>query len=85
VVENPDVSGVNATTSKVGAITNSGSNWEGGSFTLGTPVDFSGNEKTINMKFWSDVTVPVLLKFEGGVNGERQERLLFQQGSTKRW
>jgi hypothetical protein len=82
VVENPDVSGANAVASKVGAITNSGAQFEGGAFTLGTPVDFSGNNKTITLKMWSTVTVPVLLKFEGGVNGERQNEVVANHGGT---
>ncbi|MDT0690829.1 hypothetical protein RM549_13610 [Salegentibacter sp. F188] len=75
VVENPDQSGVNTSSSQVGAITNSGNNWEGGAFNLDVPVDFSGEDKTITMKLWSDVAVPVLLKFENGVNGERQNEV----------
>ncbi len=71
-VANPDESGANASASMVGAITNAGVAYEGLAFNLGEPVDFSGDNKTITMKFWSDVALPVLLKFEGGVNGERQ-------------
>ncbi|MFZ0490140.1 MAG: hypothetical protein WAM00_07855 [Salegentibacter sp.] len=82
VVDNPDVSGANATDSKVGAITNSGVAYEGGSFALGTPVDFSGDNKTITMKVWSDVALPVLLKFEGGVNGERQTEVSATHNGT---
>jgi hypothetical protein len=82
VVDNPDVSGANAVASKVGAITNSGAQFEGGAFTLGTPVDFSGNNKTITLKMWSTVAVPVLLKFEGGVNGERQTEVVGEHGGT---
>lgn len=82
IVDNPDVSGVNDTASKVGAITNSGAAYEGGSFSLGTPVDFSGEDKTITMMFWSDVSVPVLLKFEGGVAGERQTEVVATHGGT---
>ncbi|MET7028183.1 hypothetical protein [Sediminicola luteus] len=82
VVDNPDLSGANAVASMVGAITNSGSQWEGGAFNLGTPVDFAGDNKTITMKLWSDVTVPVLLKFEGGVNGERQNEVVVTHGGT---
>lgn len=67
--------------SKVGAITNSGANWEGGSFNLGTPVDFS-SDKTIKMMFWSDVVLPVLLKLEGGVNDERQNEVTANHGGT---
>jgi len=72
VIANPDQSGANTSDSMVGAITNSGNAFEGAAFNLEEPVDFSGDNKTITMKFWSDVAVPILLKFEGGVNGERQ-------------
>lgn len=82
VVDNPDLSGVNDTASKVGAITNSGAAYEGGFFGLGTPVDFSGDDKIITMMFWSDVEVPVLLKFEGGVNDERQTEVVATHGGT---
>ncbi|TDQ29139.1 fibronectin type III domain-containing protein [Zeaxanthinibacter enoshimensis] len=82
VVDNPDLSGANAEASKVGAVTNAGVNWEGGAFNLGTPVDFSGDNKTISMKFWSDVPLPVLLKFEGGVNDERQNEVTASHGGT---
>ncbi|MGA9238623.1 MAG: hypothetical protein WBV75_06130, partial [Robiginitalea sp.] len=76
VVDNPDPSGANPDVTKVGAITNSGAQFEGGAFNLDTPVDFSGDNKTIAMKFWSTVPVPILLKFEGGVNGERQNEVV---------
>lgn len=82
VVTNPDLSGVNSEESNVGAITNAGNNWEGIAFTLGEPVDFSGEAKTISMKFWSDVELPVLLKFEGGVNDERQTEVTAMHGGT---
>ncbi|MGM0934415.1 MAG: PKD domain-containing protein [Bacteroidota bacterium] len=75
VVSNPDQSGANTSASMVGAITNSGNTWEGISFNLEEPADFSGDDKTITMKFWSDVATPILLKFEGGVNGERQNEV----------
>ena len=82
VVDNPDLSGENTEASQVGAITNSGNAYEGGAFDLGTPVDFSGANKTITMKLWSQTAVPVLVKFEGGVNGERQTEVTAQHGGT---
>jgi hypothetical protein len=82
VVDNPDASGANPTVSKVGAITNSGGQFEGGAFSLDTPVDFSGSNKTITMKFWSNVATPILLKFEGGVNGERQNEVIGTHGGS---
>jgi len=45
VVDNPDLSGANEVASKVGAITNSGNNWEGVAADLGEPIDFSGTVK----------------------------------------
>ncbi len=75
VVANPDKSGANTSASMVGAVTNSGGEWEGISFNLEEPVDFSSDNKTITMKVWSDVPLPILLKFEGGVNGERQNEV----------
>ncbi|MUP43694.1 hypothetical protein [Christiangramia aestuarii] len=82
VVSNPDASGANTSDSNVAAVTNSGANWEGIAYTLGEPVDFSGSAKTISMKVWSDVALPVLLKFEGGVNGERQTEVSANHGGT---
>jgi PKD repeat protein len=64
IVDNPFLTGINATASKVLQITNSGANWEGGAFTLANAVDFS-TDKKITMKVHSTVAVPVLLKFEG--------------------
>lgn len=81
VLDNPDQSGENTAASRVGAITNAGVNYEGGSFNLTPAVDFSGS-KVITMKFWSDVAVPVLMKFEGGVNGERQNEVVVNHGGT---
>ena len=82
VVDNPDLSGANAEASKVGAVTNSGADWEGISAALGTPVDFGGDNKTIMIKFWSNVELPVLLKFEGGVDGERENEVTATHGGT---
>ena len=82
VVANPDQSGANTSDSNVGAITNIGNQYEGGTFNLGTPVDFSGSNKTITMKFWSDTPTSVLLKFEGGVTGERQTEITKSHGGT---
>ncbi len=82
VVTNPDASGANASESKVAAVTNSGTAYEGIAYTLGESVDFSGNNKTITMKVWSDVALPVLLKFEGGVNDERQTEVTANHGGT---
>lgn len=65
VVTNPNTSGANATASMVGAITNSGAQWEGFFYNLDAPIDLSTN-KTIKMKLWSNTSLPVLLKLEEG-------------------
>ncbi|CAL68404.1 hypothetical protein [Christiangramia forsetii] len=75
ILDNPQLSGINSEESMVGAITNSGNAFEGVTFQLGEPVDFSGDNKTITLKFYSEVAVPLLLKFEGGVNDERQNEV----------
>ncbi len=82
VVANPDPSGANPQNSNVGAITNAGNAFEGGAFNLGTPVDFSTPDKTITLKFWSQVAVPILLKFEGGLNGERENEVVSNHGGS---
>ncbi len=82
VVQNPDASGSNPDQNLVGEITNAGNNWEGGSFNLGIPIDFSGEDKTIKMDFWSNTPVSVLLKFEGGVNGERENEVIVDHNGS---
>jgi hypothetical protein len=82
VLDNPSLTGANTVASKVGAITNSGAAFEGGAFNLGTPVDFSGANKTVAMKFWSNVAVPILLKFEGGLNAARDNEVVANHGGT---
>ncbi len=34
------------------------------------------------MKFWSTVAVPIILKFENGVNGERSNEVVVSHGGT---
>ena len=69
VVDNPDLSGTNTSASKVGELTNNGSNWEGFYYDLDAPIDLSTDNKTIKMNLWSDVSVNVLLKLEEGTTG----------------
>ncbi|WP_455170125.1 carbohydrate binding domain-containing protein, partial [Aegicerativicinus sediminis] len=69
VLDNPDPSGANETISKVGEITNSGANWEGFYFDLGSPLDLS-SQKTIELLFWANSPVDVLLKLENGTSAE---------------
>ena len=81
VVDNPAPGGANNVASKVGAITNAGVNWEAIVANMGTPVDF-GTNKTIKIKVWSTTALPILLKFEGGVSGERQNEVSVNHGGT---
>ncbi|TRX54905.1 PKD domain-containing protein [Fulvivirga sp. M361] len=69
IIDNPDVSGTNDKNSKVGAITNSGAEFEGVAFDLGTEIDLA-TDKRITMNFWADSTVAVLLKLEEGTAGD---------------
>jgi len=68
IVDNPDVSGTNDKTTKVGAITNSGVAFEGIFFDLGSEIDLAAN-KRISMNLWSDKALNVLLKLEEGTAG----------------
>lgn len=67
VIDNPQLSGINATASKVGALTNSGNQWEGGYTDLETPLNLANGNK-VKFKLYSTSAVPVLLKLEGGLN-----------------
>ncbi|SNZ01802.1 PKD domain-containing protein, partial [Flagellimonas pacifica] len=65
IVDNPAPGGTNDTASKVGAITNGGAEFEGFYFDLGSPIDLT-TDKTIQMNFWADAAVDVLIKLEQG-------------------
>ncbi|TYA84325.1 PKD domain-containing protein [Seonamhaeicola marinus] len=65
VVDNPELSGINADPSKVGKITNVGANWENAFFNLDTAIDFA-TDKGVKIKLFSDQALPVKLKFEDG-------------------
>ena len=67
VVDNPQLSGINATASKVGALTNSGNQWEGCYTDLDSPLNLANGNK-VKFKLYSTSAVPVLLKLEGGLN-----------------
>ena len=68
IVDNPDPSGSNTSTSKVGAVTNIGAAFEGFFFDLGSPIDLS-TLGSISMNFWADSPVDVLIKLEEGSAG----------------
>ncbi len=65
VVDNPELSGINSESTKVGQITNVGANFENAFFNLDTAIDFS-TDKSVKMKLFSDQPLPILLKFEDG-------------------
>ena len=71
IVDNPDESGTNNTSSKVGAITNSGAEFEGVFFDLGTPIDLSNNQ-TIQVNFWSQEPIDLLMKLELGTGSDTE-------------
>jgi hypothetical protein len=71
IVDNPDASGTNTSTSKVGAITNSGAAFEGIFFDLGMQLDLT-TLKSVKANFWSDATVDVLLKLEEGTGADAE-------------
>ncbi|WP_299152988.1 PKD domain-containing protein [uncultured Christiangramia sp.] len=82
IVTNPEQSGINATANAVGKVTNNGGQYEALSFILDEAIDFSGSNKTITMKVYSEVAYPVLFKLETGVNGERANQVQVQHGGT---
>lgn len=82
IVDNPDLSGANTEATKVGAFTNSGAAFEGYSFDLSTPTDFSGDDKTVKLKFWSDVSISIRLDMDKGVTDERAVEVIVSHGGT---
>ena len=82
VVVNPEQSGINSTDTKVGAVTNKGQQYEALTFALDDAIDFSGSNKTITMKVYSETAYPVLFKLETGVNGERANEVEVNHGGT---
>ncbi len=69
IVDNPDASGTNTSTSKVGAITNVGAAFEGIFFDLGMGIDLT-TLKSVQANFWSETPVDVLLKLEEGTGAD---------------
>ncbi|MDT0622236.1 carbohydrate binding domain-containing protein [Croceitalea vernalis] len=78
IIENPDISGTNPTVSNVGEIRNSGVAFEGIFFELATEVEFA-IEKTIQINFWADAPIAVLLRMEGP-NANEVEVLVSHSG-----
>lgn len=69
IIDNPSVSGTNNKASKVGAITNGGTEWEGINFDVGVDIDLTVN-KTITMNLWADTATTVLMKLEEGTGAD---------------
>ncbi len=65
VVDNPEMSGIHNTATKVGQFTNVGANWENAFFNLDVPFDFSAGN-TVTCKLFSNQALPIKLKFEDG-------------------
>ncbi|MDT0647158.1 carbohydrate binding domain-containing protein [Zunongwangia sp. F260] len=82
VVVNQNQSGINSTDTKVGAVTNNGQQYEALTVVLDEAIDFSGSNKTITMKVYSETAYPVLFKLETGVNGERANEVEVDHGGT---
>ncbi len=68
VIDNPELSGINAEESKVGKIVNVGVNWENAFFNLDTALDLT-TDKGVKFKFFSDQALPLKLKLEDGTEG----------------
>ena len=72
VVDNPELSGVNNSETKVGQITNVGTQFENAFFNLDVPVDFS-IDNGVRFKLFSSQALPILLKFEDGTEGDVED------------
>ncbi len=68
IVDNPNVSGTNNKTTKVGAITNAGAAFEGMFIDLESQIDLA-TDKTIAMNFLAAAPISILLKLEEGTSG----------------
>ena len=66
VIDNPELSGINATASKVGKLVfDANQPWENMNLTLDTPIDFSSNN-AVKMKVFASEARTLKLKFETG-------------------
>ncbi|MEO0571557.1 MAG: PKD domain-containing protein [Bacteroidota bacterium] len=74
VVTNPETA--NGNTTNVGQMTAGGGQFQNVQFPLGTAVDFSGENKTIQLDLFSSAEIAVLVKFEDGVDGARDVEVL---------
>lgn len=73
VVANPDPSGANAEASNVLEIVqDGGGNFDGYGMQLTAPADFSADDKTVRILFWSNVEVPVRMTVQQDPNNETE-------------
>ncbi|MGD1947574.1 MAG: PKD domain-containing protein, partial [Croceivirga sp.] len=74
IVTNPEMD--NGNTTNVGEMVAGGGQFQNLQFPLGTAVDFSGENKTIQLDLFSSAEIAVLVKFEDGVAGARDVEVL---------
>ena len=82
VVTNPQQSGINSSATMVGEVITPGGQYDALTFSLANAIDFSGSNKTITMKVYSETAFPVLFKLETGVNDERANEVEVNHGGT---
>jgi hypothetical protein len=72
-VTNPDLSGDNTEVSNVLQITqDGGGNFDGFGVQMNSPIGFSDADKTVRLKFWSTVEVPVRLSMQQDPNNNTE-------------
>ncbi|WP_281540625.1 PKD domain-containing protein [Maribacter aestuarii] len=74
VVANPETGNGNDT--NVGQMETGGGQFQNVQFPLGTAVDFSGDNKTIQLELFASIAIDVLVKFEDGAAGARDVEVL---------
>ncbi|MEM9142830.1 MAG: PKD domain-containing protein, partial [Bacteroidota bacterium] len=74
VVTNPETG--NENTTNVAQMVAGGGQFQNAQFPLGTPVDFSGENKNIQLELFSATEIAVLVKFEDGTDGARDVEVL---------
>ena len=80
VVDNPEPSGINGTNTKVGQITNVGTEFENAFFNLDTEIDFSADQG-VRLKLFSNQALPILLKFEDDDSDDEVENSQMHGGT----
>ena len=76
VVQNPDLSGANPEASNVLEIVqDGGGNFDGFGVQLNGSMNFSGDDKVVRLKFWSNVEVPVRLGMQQDPNNDTEREV----------